>query len=139
MVKDKSGRVQKTARKKRNSGMFPKGKSGNPKGRPPTGFSWSEVYKECSDKTYDELMEWVGKDSKLGMMMRDLPPAIQSKYVVVISTLVHCALDPTPGLLKEVADRAEGKVPDRMIAAISAIPATQFDEYLNDIYNKGKK
>lgn len=88
--------------------------SPNPEGRPRTRESWSEIAKIVGDMCADDVIQIVGTSNDLGQAYSKYPKNVQIKFLIllrVVSALMH---DPTSGLLKELLDRIEGKVPDRL-------------------------
>jgi hypothetical protein len=88
---------------------WPKGKSGNPKGRPKDGESWAGVMKELSNMTTDEIMDLVGRTSAIGKKLKKLPKRVQMKYIVGANAMANLALNINQGLFSTVMDRIEGK------------------------------
>lgn len=88
---------------------FPKGVSGNPKGRPKDGESWAGVFKDLANKTADELAEMFGSND-LGNAYRKFPKGVQMKYLVagrILAALMH---EPSGSLLNSYMERMEGKI-----------------------------
>lgn len=89
-------------------------KSPNPKGRPKDGESWSAIFSSVSNMYSGDILEFIGKTTGLGKELEKLPKNVQIKYLVVARVLASLAIDPAPGLLKEVLERLEGKVSERI-------------------------
>jgi len=123
------------------------GQSGNPAGRPKDGESWSGALKDISGKSSEELIALVGgPDSPFGKRMKELPRAIQIKFVANLNAIITLC-QPTKGrydkpfnasLYAEVMNRIEGKVPDKLVAGVSNIPTEMFEEILNEVYFEKK-
>jgi hypothetical protein len=91
-----------------------KGQSGNPKGRPKDGESWSAIIKAVGDMYPDDILTFIGKDNQLGRTIAQLPRNVQMKYQVVTRVFAALMFDPSSSLFKELMDRSEGKVPDHL-------------------------
>lgn len=110
---------------------FPKGVSGNPKGRPKTGQSWGEIAKEIGDQYPEEVVELFGINTIMGKAFASFPKGVQIKYSVFYRVIIALMNEPTPGLLKELLDRIEGKV-------VSPVDVTSGGEKLpdaNEVYD----
>lgn len=100
--------------------MMPEGKrwkpgqSGNPKGRPKDGQSWSAIISSVGDMYSDDLLEVVGRNNELGKQIAKYPKSVQLKYLVIARVFAALMFDPSPSLLKEFLDRLEGKVKERL-------------------------
>lgn len=90
------------------------GESGNPAGRPKNGTSWSEIFKEVGEQYPEEVTELFGTHSSLGKKYAKYTKGVQMKYQVAYRVVTELMSEPTPGLLKEILDRIEGKVKDRL-------------------------
>ena len=99
---DKKKKPPKTA--------WAKGVSGNPAGRPKTGQSWGEIAKEIGDQYPEEVTELFGANTVMGRAFASFPKGVQIKYSVFYRVIISLMNEPTPGLLKELLDRIEGKV-----------------------------
>jgi hypothetical protein len=89
---------------------FPKGVSGNPAGRPKTRQSWGEIAKEIGDQYPEEVVTLFGVNTVMGRAFATFPKGVQIKYSVFYRVIIALMNEPTPGLLKELLDRIEGKV-----------------------------
>lgn len=90
------------------------GQSGNPKGRPKDGQSWSAIISSVGDMYPDDILEFVGKNNELGKQIAKYPKNVQLKYLVVARAFSALMFEPSPSLLKEFLDRLEGKVKERL-------------------------
>lgn len=95
---------------------LPKGKpfvKGDPRinraGAPKRGQSWQETVKRITDMTREELIEYLGPSTKLGKLMKELPPNVPLKDALVITSVIAYGRDPNPRLLATLMDREEGK------------------------------
>ena len=104
----------KTARKMPEGKRFVKGKSGNPKGRPKDGESWSAIISEVGNMYPEDILSFIGTNNDLGKAIAQFPRAVQNKYLVILRVFAALMFEPTPGLFKEVLERLEGKVPDHI-------------------------
>lgn len=121
-----------TTKRKPRGKPFPKGVSGNPKGRPKDGESWAGVFKDLANKTAEELAEMFGTND-LGNAYRKFPKGVQMKYLVggrILAALMH---DPSGSLLNSYMERMEGKVPDNSNHSIT-LTVEGLTEALNKIY-----
>lgn len=107
----------------------------NPRGRPAEGESWSGLYRTYGEMTPAEIAELVGGDkSDLGrMLLQSKSTNIPLKHIITIRAMLAAANDPQPGILKEIADRAEGKVPDKMESKVS-MSIDGFADILQSVY-----
>ncbi len=88
--------------------------SPNPSGRPKTGQSWGEIAKEIGDQYPEEVTALFGANTVMGRAFMSFPKGVQIKYSVFYRVIISLMNEPTPGLLKELLDRIEGKVKDRV-------------------------
>lgn len=120
------------------AGRFVKGGAvANPAGRPADGESWAGVYKHYGEMTPSQLAEQVGGiKSELGQRLLQMKNTnVPLKHIVVINAFMAAANDPQPGILKEIADRAEGKVLDKSEVR-QEITIDGFPEILQTVYGK---
>lgn len=99
---------------KPRGGSWKKGQSGNPKGRPKDGESWSAIIADVGNMYSSDLLSFIGEDNELGQAIAKFPKNVQLKYLVVSRVFAALMFDPTSGLLKEFMDRLEGKVAERV-------------------------
>jgi len=88
--------------------------SPNPKGRPKDGESWAAIITSVGDMYPADLVAFIGRDNDLGKMLSALPADVQMKYLVTARVFSALMFEPTSGLWKELMERAEGKVTDRV-------------------------
>jgi hypothetical protein len=95
---------------------MPKGKpfvKGDPRinraGAPKRGQTWQETVKRITDMTREELIEYVGAGTKMGKLLKELPPDVPLKDALVIVSIIQYGRDPNPRLLATLMDREEGK------------------------------
>jgi len=91
---------------------FKKGQSGNPKGSPKRGQSWAELFNSIGELTGGQVAEKVVK--LWAKQFRSMPEGVTLKELVVIRAFAALLDESNARLLKEVMDRAEGKVPDKV-------------------------
>jgi hypothetical protein len=127
------------ANKKKTTGKphrFPKGVSGNPKGRPKTGQSWGEIAKEIGEQYPAEVVEIFGKDTVMGQAFASFPKNVQIKYSVFYRVIISLMNEPTPGLLKELLDRIEGKVVNPVDVTSKGEKLTDTNEVYDSVIRK---
>lgn len=81
----------------------------NREGAPKRGQSWQESVKRLTDMTRDELIAYVGKTTKLGKLLKELPPKVPIKDALLLISIIQYGRDPNPRLLGVLMDREEGK------------------------------
>jgi len=82
------------------------GQSGNPKGRPREGESWTAIIKKIGDMSGPQLAEHF---SIYAAQLRKLGP-VTMKEAVVIRAYMQLAFEASGSLFNALVDRAEGKV-----------------------------
>lgn len=107
--------VSEKKKRKAPKTAWPKGVSGNPAGRPKDGESWSAIIKAVGDMYPEDLLTFVGSNNDLGYQIRKYPKSVQMKYQIVVRVFAALMFEPTSNLFKELMNRAEGKVPDKMV------------------------
>ena len=103
-----------TIKKRGNPKWVKGGKSPNPAGRPKDGESWAAIIKSVGDMYPADLIAFIGTNNDLGRMLKQLPQETQMKYLVTARVFSSLMFEPTSGLWKELMERAEGKVTDRV-------------------------
>ncbi len=71
--------------------------------------SWQETVKRLTDMTREELITYVGAGTKIGKLLKELPPNVPMKDALVLISLIQYGRDPNPRLLSTLMDREEGK------------------------------
>lgn len=95
--------------------MWKKGQSGNPYGRPKDDESYSGIARMLSNMTADEIAEMVGgTQTDLGRAFLLMPRNVQMKYLQIIRAMQANMFEPQASLLREIMDRTEGKVQDKL-------------------------
>ncbi len=88
------------------------GESGNPAGAPRRGQSWAEIFNSVGELTSQEAME---RASKLwATTFKRQPAGVTLKELVVIRAYATLLDESNASLLREVMDRAEGKVKEKV-------------------------
>lgn len=90
------------------------GQSGNPKGRPAEGQSWSGIFREVTDLTPAEILTLIKPSTPFGQKFKELPSGVQIKYLAALSAVATLIEDPQASLLNAVMDRSDGKVVDKV-------------------------
>lgn len=103
----------KTGKRKTPKNAWKPGQSGNPKGRPKDGESWSAIIKSVGDMYPTDLIAFIGRDNDLGQMLAQLPANVQMKYLVTARVFSSLMFEPSHGLWKELMERSEGKITDK--------------------------
>ena len=109
-----------TANSGKNKRVMPKGtpwkkgQSGNPKGRPRDGESWAAIIKAVGDMYPADILAFIGTNNDLGKVLAQLPQSVQMKYLVTARVYAALMFEPTSGLWKELMERAEGKVQEKV-------------------------
>ena len=101
-----------TSKSKLPRTAWKQGQSGNPKGAPKRGQSWAELFNSIGDLTGGQVAEravklWVKQ-------FKSLPEGVSLKELVVIKAYAALLDEGNARLLKEVMDRAEGKVKESL-------------------------
>ena len=78
-------------------------------GAPRRGQSWQETVKRLTDMTRDELIAYIGAKTKLGKLLKELPPDVPVKDALILISIIQYGRDPNPRLLAALMDREEGK------------------------------
>lgn len=109
--KEKSANTVESKRKPPKTAWKP-GQSGNPTGAPKRGQSWAELWNEIGELDGPQTAKrairlWVKQ-------FKQLPEGVTLKELVVIKGYAALLDDMNARLLKEVMDRAEGKVSERV-------------------------
>lgn len=90
------------------------GQSGNPSGRPKDSESWAAIIKAVGDMYPADILAFIGKNNDLGRALAQLPDGVQMKYLVTARVFAALMFEPSQGLWKELMERSEGKVQDRL-------------------------
>jgi hypothetical protein len=91
---------------------WPKGVSGNPKGAPKRGQSWSEIITEYGELTPSQAAE---KSLALAKQFLSIGDGVTLKQAVIMRVYASLLFEPTPGLFNAFMERTEGKVADKLI------------------------
>ncbi len=83
----------------------------------------------------DDVIQIIGADNDLGRSFRLYPKNVQVKILVAARVMAAIMHEPTPGLLKEVLDRIEGKVADKLQMS-GTLEVDGLTEALDAIYGK---
>lgn len=81
----------------------------NREGAPKRGQSWAERIDKLTDMTREELIEYVGKTTKIGKLLKELSPKIPVKDALILISIIHYGRDPNPRMLAALMDREDGK------------------------------
>lgn len=105
---------KKETKKRGNPAWEKGGASPNPAGRPKDGESWSAIIKEVGNMYPDDLLGFIGRGNDLGRDILKYPKNVQMKYLVVARVYAALMFDPNNSMFKELMDRSEGKVPEKV-------------------------
>jgi hypothetical protein len=83
----------------------------NREGSPPRGQSWSEAWKRVTNMTREEAIEYVGANTKIGRLLKELSPNIPIKDALIFASIVAYGREPNARMLSAIMDREEGKPP----------------------------
>jgi hypothetical protein len=87
---------------------WPKGVSGNPKGAPKRGESWSEIITMIGNLTPVEASEW---SASIAKRLRPIGDKVTLREAAVLSAYAAVIFDPSASTLNFLADHAEGRLP----------------------------
>lgn len=107
----------------------------NLEGAPHKGGTYRDVYAFYDDLTADMIAEMLPVGSELRKMYAKMPKGIAMKHLKAIRIFAAIMFDPSPGLVKEVSDRTEGKVAER-IQLDGNLDVDGLDAVLNLVYGK---
>jgi hypothetical protein len=99
---------------KPRGGSWKPGQSGNPAGRPKDGESWAAIIAAVGNMYPEDILEFIGRNNDLGKVIAQLPKGVQMKYLVTARVYAALLFEPTSGLWKELMERAEGKITERV-------------------------
>jgi hypothetical protein len=109
-----SANTPRTDKRKAPKSAWKPGQSGNPAGRPRDGESWAAVIAAVGNMYPDDLLAFIPKGNDLGNAISQLPKGVQMKYLVTARVFAALMFEPSSGLWKELMERAEGKVSDKL-------------------------
>jgi hypothetical protein len=118
-------------KKRGNPNWVKGGKSPNPAGRAKDGESWAAIIAAVGNMYPEDVLALVGRNNDLGREMAQLPKGVQMKYLVTARVFAALMFEPTHGLWKELMERAEGKVQDK-VAVDNSGQVKIVVEYAND-------
>ena len=104
----------------------------NRAGTPRTGLSWKEILEDIGNLDGQQALERAGK---IFADLRKYPQGVTLKELSAISYFIRMINDPNGSLLNAVADRTEGKVPDR-IQVDGNLEVDGLEDILTLVYGK---
>jgi hypothetical protein len=104
----------------------------NKNGAPRKGQTWQESVKRLTDMSRDELIAYVGKTTKLGKLLKELPPSVPVKDALILISIIQYGRDPNPRLLATLMDREEGK-PVQPLSGPDGAPLLSSEQIANRI------
>jgi hypothetical protein len=132
----KSANTPRTDKRKAPKTAWKPGQSGNPAGRPKDGESWAAVIKAVGEMYPDDLLVFIPKGNDLGNAISQLPKGVQMKYLVTARVFAALMFEPSSGLWKELMERAEGKVQEKVDITSNGKEIGQDDEFRAAILRK---
>ena len=110
--KDNPANRKNTGTPKLPKNAWKPGQSGNPKGAPKRGESWAELFNAIGNLTGEEV---ASKAIQLwSKQFKAMPKGVTLKELVVIRAYAALLDESNARLLKEVMDRAEGKIGEKL-------------------------
>lgn len=61
-----------------------------------------------------DILAFIGEHNDLGKALKSYPSNVQMKYLVTARVFSALMFEPSPGLWKELMERAEGKIGDKL-------------------------
>ena len=83
----------------------------NKEGAPKRGQTWKESIKRITDMTREEAIKYVGARTRIGRLLKELPPNIPIKEALIFSSIIAYGREPNARMLQALTDREEGKPP----------------------------
>lgn len=125
------------SKRKAPSSAWKKGQSGNPKGAPKRGESWSELWKKIGNMTPGEAADYC---RSIAGQLATIGNDVTLKEAVVLRVFAALMFEPDARLLNSVMDRDEGKVPQATVTLTwqeflkqkGYDPATIFERLVRD-------
>lgn len=112
-MKKSANRSESDKRKAPRTAWKP-GQSGNPAGRPKDGESWAAIIASVGNMYPEDVVDIVGQNNDLGRAFAQMPKGVQMKYLINFRVFAALMFEPTNGLWKELMERVEGKVTERV-------------------------
>ena len=81
----------------------------NKEGAPKRGQTWGESVKRITDMTREEVIKYVGARTRIGRLMKELPPKIPIKDALILSSIIAYGREPNARMFQALTDREEGK------------------------------
>lgn len=78
------------------------------------GQTWGESVKRLTNMTRDELIAYVGAKTRLGRLLKELPPDIPVKDALILATIVSYGREPNAKMFQALTDREDGKPPQSL-------------------------
>jgi hypothetical protein len=104
----------------------------NRAGAPPRSReNWQATVKRITDMTREEAIEYVGPKTKIGKLLKELPPNIPIKDAMVFISIIHFGRDPNPRMLQALSDREDGK-PNQPVSGADGGPIELIVKYATD-------
>lgn len=71
--------------------------------------NWQGTIKRITDMTREEAIAYVGPRTRMGRLLKELPPGIPIKDALVFASIIHYGREPNARMLQALTDREEGK------------------------------
>jgi len=81
----------------------------NREGAPNKDRSWRGSVSRLTNMTREELIEYVGAKTKMGRLLKELPPNVPVKDALILLFIVQYGREPNASMFNALADREEGK------------------------------
>lgn len=100
----------------------------NRNGAPKRGQSWQETVKRITDMTREEAIAYVGPKTRLGKLLKELPPDIPIKDAMIFMAIIAFGREPSSKMFGALTDREEGR-PNQPISGDVEKPLKVIIEY----------
>lgn len=105
----------------------------NVEGAPKRGSSMKEMLDYVDNLTAEEILQLLPKGNPLWLSYNQMPKGVPMKLLKAVRINAAIMFEPTAGLVKEITDRTDGKVPDKLDAGVNVnIPG--LEDVLKKVY-----
>lgn len=99
--------------------------------------SWRGTVERITNQTREEAIKAVGARTRLGRLLKELPPNLPIKDALIYISIVHYGREPNPRMLQTLADREEGK-PMQPLAHTGEVSIKGYGKWTPDDWDKDK-